>query len=416
MRRRASIHALAWVGWLVCILVVMTSTRNPLYLGIVLAWIALVFAVVKRSVDSAGVPAVPLSPWRFGLFVILVSALFNGLTVHVGATVLFTIPRYLPLIGGPVTLEAIVFGALNGMVIAGLFAAFAVINSALSIRELVQLIPRASYPVAVVVSIAVTFVPTTLRQFQQIREAQAVRGHRLRGLRSWLPLFLPLLTGGLERALQLSEAMMARGFASAEGDPQDARSRAAIIAGLLLFTSGWLLRLIWGRPWIGLALLLAGVTLVVGMIWAVGRRHPHTVYRPQPWTGRDWAVIAGALVTAAAFVVPWPGLDRSSIFYYPYPQLTVPTFSLVLGTATWGLVVPALVLMADSLAERQSAAAVSRQDGNDSEHAPQFNPENHDASLGESHGTGATRWSPDTPLASDGYANDGGAALPASAR
>ncbi len=224
MKRAASIHALAWLAWLASILVVLTITRNPLYLGIVLAWIALVTVAVRRTTDSeTSAQAVNISPVRFGLFVIAVSAAFNGLTVHFGSTILFTIPEQIPLIGGPVTLEAIVYGALNGVVIAGLFAAFLVMNRALSVRELVQLIPRAYYPVAVVVSIAITFVPTTLRQFRQIREAQAVRGHRMRGLRSWLPLFIPLLTGGLERALQLSEAMMARGFASAdERDPRHA--------------------------------------------------------------------------------------------------------------------------------------------------------------------------------------------------
>lgn len=149
---------------------------------------------------------------------------------------------------------------------------------------------------------------------------------------------------------------MARGFASAEGEVHDTRSRIAIIAGLFLFLSGWLLRLIWDRPWSGLALLLAGIALVVGSIWITGRRHPHTVYRPQPWRGRDWAVVVGASVTAAAFLVPWPGLDRSSIFYYPYPRLTVPTFSLILGVSTWGLVMPALVTMLDGLARPDSLA------------------------------------------------------------
>ena len=201
MKRRASIHALAWVAWLASILVVLTITRNRLYLGIVLAWIARVTVAVRRTTDpETSVQAVNISPIRFGLFVIAVSAAFNGLTVHFGSTILFTIPEQIPLIGGPVTLEAIVYGAVNGVVIAGLFAAFLVMNRALSVREL-SFYPKPDYPVAVVVSIAITFVPTTLRQFRQIREAQAVRGHCMRGLRSWLPLFIPLLTGGLERAL-----------------------------------------------------------------------------------------------------------------------------------------------------------------------------------------------------------------------
>ena len=147
---------------------------------------------------------------------------------------------------------------------------------------------------------------------------------------------------------------MARGFASAEGDTHDNRSRVAIIIGLLFFVAGWLLRLIWNRPWLGLVLLLIGLLLVIGSIWIVGRRHPHTVYRPQRWRFGDGIVIAGALLAAAAFLVPWPGLDRSSIFYYPYPKLTTPTFSVILGMTTWGLLIPAPVLMVDAMVRQLS--------------------------------------------------------------
>src|SRR4030043_448637 len=93
-------------------------------------------------------------------------------------------------------------------------ASFTVLNLALPVRDLISLIPRAFFPVAVVTSIAVTYLPTTLRQLRQIREAQAVRGHQVRSLRDWLPLLMPLLVGGLEHAMQMAEAMTARGFAS----------------------------------------------------------------------------------------------------------------------------------------------------------------------------------------------------------
>ena len=64
-------------------------------------------------------------------------------------------------------------------------------------------------------------------------------------------------------------------------------------------------------------LLLAG-------LWLAGRQHPHTVYRPDAWHWRDGVVIGGALVAALVYLVPWPGLDRSSLFYYPYPALVWP--------------------------------------------------------------------------------------------
>jgi energy-coupling factor transport system permease protein len=338
------LHAGAWLCWLAAVLVLMTITRNPVYLFLALAWIALV-DVAARRVPAPGRTDLPWSPLTFGLVAIPLAALFNGLTVHVGATVVARLPATWPLIGGPITLEAIVYGALNGVALTALFAAFAVANRMVALRQVIQLIPRAYYPVAIVVAIALTFVPATLRQWRQVREAQAVRGHRQRGLRSWLPLWLSLLTGGMERALGLAEAMTARGFAG--GPPlHDRWTQLGVLVGLPLVAVGLLLRTVWGQPLAGAVALLLGAALVIAAIWVAGRRRPHTLYRPAPWRTPEWTVAAGALVTVAAFVLPLPGLDRASIFYSPYPVLAAPGFSVALGVATWGLLTPAGVLLA----------------------------------------------------------------------
>ena len=125
--------------------------------------------------SGTGIPR-PFSLWKLALWIITFATAFNALTSHYGQTVLFIIPGKLPLISGKVTLEAVVYGATNGLILIGILASFLVLTMALRTRELIRLIPRAFFPVAVVSSIAVTYLPTTLRQFQQIREAQAIRG------------------------------------------------------------------------------------------------------------------------------------------------------------------------------------------------------------------------------------------------
>ena len=341
------LHAGTWAVWLLAVIAALAVTRNPIYIGLILGWIALVWWVAKNVAKIMNPErAVPLSPLRFGIVVVSVSAIFNALMVQAGTVVLFRLPASLPLVGGAFTLEAMVFGALNGLVLTGLYAVFLLVNRVLPVRDMVRLVPRAYYSVGIVVSIAVTFVPATLRQFEQIREAQAVRGHRVKGLRSWLPLLLPLLTGGMERALQLAEAMTARGFAGADSARPHAWAQAGLVTGLALFTGGLLLRLAWGYQTAGLLLAATGGALVVGAVWAAGRGHPHTVYRPAPWRTQDWLVVAGALVTAVVFLLPLPGLDRSSLFYSPYPSLNEPAFSVWIGISTWGLLAPAFVMLA----------------------------------------------------------------------
>ena len=242
--------------------------------------------------------------------------------VHVGGAVLFSLPDWLPLLGGRVTLEALLYGALNGAALAGIFAAFTALNRALPVRSLLRLVPRAYYPLAVVMTIAVTFVPATIQYMQQIREAQAVRGKQMRGVRSWLPLVVPLLEGGIERSMQLAEAMMARGFASGE-EATDARPQVLMLAGLVAVLAGWLLRLAWRAEAAG-TLLLAGGT---------GRRGGRTVAgRPAPSAHglppRTMGVARRRrhrrrVVAAAVYLAPWPGLrpQHAVLLSLPQPEL-----------------------------------------------------------------------------------------------
>lgn len=337
-RMQHSLHPLAWATWIAAIVVISTLTRNPIYLGLTLSATALVRWRSVTLADTAD-DALALSPWRFGLIVVATAAIFNMAMVHVGMTVLFTVPAWFPLVGGTWTLEALTYGALNGLALTGLFAGFTVINRVVPVRALLRLTPRAFYPVAVVVSIAITFAPTTLQQIQQIREAQAVRGHRLRGVQSWLPLVVPLLEGGMERSLQLAEAMVARGFASG-GETAARWPQLLVLTGFVGVVTGWLLQLIWAQPVIGAALLLIGGVSLAGGLWQAGRSHPHTIYRPDSWRQWDWVVLGGAALAASAYLLPL--VDRGSIFYYPYPALSWPGFDWRIGLATLGLVAPAL--------------------------------------------------------------------------
>ncbi len=342
-------HPWAWGAWLAGALVALSVTRNPLYL--LLIWLCLLLvAQAWRTAGPGDASAAagrlrPISPFKFALLVIGLAALFNAFTSHVGQTRLFTIPGRLPLFSGPVTLEGVVYGAINGLALAGMFAAFALLNQVLPVQSLVRMIPRTYYPVAVIASIAVTYVPTTLRQFQQVREAQAVRGHRLRGLRDWLPLLVPLLVSGLEHALQLAEAMTARGFASQPTQPGTARRawlspRLAILPGMLLLMGGWLLDLTgYGGP-LGGVLAAGGAALVLGGLWAMGRSMPRSSYRRWRWSAWDSLACFGVLLVLAAYLQP---AAQDGLWYSPYPALALPPFNPWLGVATLGLLAPAIL-------------------------------------------------------------------------
>ncbi|MBN1876874.1 MAG: energy-coupling factor transporter transmembrane protein EcfT [Anaerolineae bacterium] len=351
-------HPLAWLAWLVAAVAVLSGTRNPLYLFLLFAEFGLVVEAMYRPGSSLSRSPILISPLRFALVVVPVTAIINMLVSHFGETVFFRIPEGIPLVGGAITAEAAVYGLLNGLTLCTLFAVFTVLNLVLPVRDLIRFIPRAFYPVAVVISIAVTFVPVTLRQLEQIRDAQAVRGRKMRGLRDWLPLFLPLLVGGMERALQLAEAMTARGFAQSERDthapfingtpsingaPFPGRNSIqwALVGALMAVLVGMLLLTMWELPLWGWSLLIVGGLVLVGSVWLAGRNVQHTTYRHQLWTSCDtWGMLGMGIA-----LLPLLFRQGSALAYMPYPALTWPVFKPLVGMLFLGFLVPVFLVL-----------------------------------------------------------------------
>lgn len=330
----------AWVSWLLATLVILSITRNPLYLALILLCVLFVGATLRQAGSDI---ARPISFWKLAGWILLVATIFNTLTSHYGETVLITIPGNIPLISGHVTLEAMVYGATNGLVLTGMLASFMVLNQALPVRDLISLIPRAFFPMAVVTSIAVTYLPTTLRQFRQIREAQAIRGHQMRTLKDWLPLWMPLLVGGLEHAMQLAEAMTSRGFASTRPVERrkDITPRLFMGLGLVLVASGWLVQLA-GERIPGIVLILIGALLILGGLWYLGRQSQRTIYHRPPWTWSDYLTLMVAVGAMAIWVLPIPGVDHTTLYYEPYPALSLPHFSTLIGIVVLTLILPGI--------------------------------------------------------------------------
>ena len=342
------INTWVWIAWLVTALIALSSTRNPLYLILILLCLAIVNNAVSSSThlgnDKNSGARVPISPLRLLVMLVVLSALFNAAISHYGETVLFHLPEWLPLIGGAITLEALIYGALNGLVLFGIFWTFMILNQALPSRRLLRLIPRAFYPVAVVTSIAITFVPATVRNYHQIREAQSIRGHRLRGLRDWLPLIMPLMVGGLERALALAEAMTARGFASAGKLGGQFWERMFLLLGTLLVLAGWILRLT--ERWFMFVntMLIAVSVLIFGTLWIIGRRTPRTTYARERWSLRDVIIILGMSLVLVFILIPLPFLDRLTLPYEVYPIISLPGFDPLFGVIIVALLLPTLFL------------------------------------------------------------------------
>ncbi len=350
-------HPLAWVLWFVAVLLPATLTRNPLYLSVLLAALALdLWWLNGRSLNPRG--------WGhflyLALWLVLLTPLFNVLTVHYGEHVWAELPRSWPVVGGPLTLEALLFGLSGGLSLLTLLVAFATFNLEMPASRWVRLVPPALFQAGLITSIAVTFVPATVSAAREIYDAQRLRGHRFRRLTDYTPLFAPLVVDSLERSVQLAQSMTARGF-GANLKPLPASRRLLFQVGtlgaLLLMLVGLFLPILSPRARaLSTPLVLASVFALVLIFILQGRRVCRTFYRRWYWRRRDTLLALGSALLIGVTLLTRLMSPRTWL-YYPYPPYSiVPTFALVPGVFLLLAALPAL--LAPSLSQPADAMHV----------------------------------------------------------
>lgn len=357
----AYFHVGAWLLWLLAAMLGTLFTRNPLYLAIIIVATTLVRnSLTLAAPKGAGDTPNSLSRadtssrgWgilmRAVLWLLVVVSLFKALSLHLGTTVLFTIPEGWPLIGGVVTAEGVAQSGLDALSVLSVLVVFSAFSAGADYYALLRSVPAAMHQVGLITSIAITFVPQTVTRFAEIREAQALRGHRVRRISDLLPIIMPLLAGGMERSMNLAEAMEARGFSR---NPPGTRPLPPIIVQLgtagglgLVMVGGALLAFFALLPLIGWSTILAGLALISMTLRAVSLRSRRTRYRRSVWRDRD-TLLAAPSLGIAAILLMYRVVAPGALVYDPLSRLRIymPPFDPVLALALAALVVPAVIL------------------------------------------------------------------------
>lgn len=213
-RERAPV---AWVVWFAAVLVTVSLSKNPLYLATILLSLFVVL-LSKRGASAAG-------PWKpfigFGLTFAVISVIYNILISHYGYYKFVTLPAWIPIIGGPLTVEAAVFGLTFGMTFLCGILAFAGFNMAVGTSEILRFLPGRLKSAATVISVALNFIPATVLAAGEISQAQTIRsldyGAGIHGrVRKAGATFVPLIVTGLEKAVVMAESMESRAYGGAD--------------------------------------------------------------------------------------------------------------------------------------------------------------------------------------------------------
>lgn len=310
-RARRNLHPLAWWMWALACSAAALRTTNPVLLGLVAAVAAWVVASRRTTAPWAGSFGVAL---RLGAFLVLFRVLLSMLFgLRMPGTVLFTLPEAnLPewaagvSVGGPVTVELIVQSACEGLRLAAMIACVGAANSLASPYRLLRSMPAVLYEAGVAVTVGLAFAPQVAVQLRRMRDGRRLRGRRDGRLASVRGSAVPVLEGGLERAVALAASMDARGYGR-RADVSVATRRVTVLAtlgGVLGIAVGMFAVLDAGMPRaLGMAVLAAAsASVVVGMSMA-GRKAPRTRYRPDLWRAPEWVVVASGVAALVAFVV-----------------------------------------------------------------------------------------------------------------
>jgi energy-coupling factor transport system permease protein len=321
------VHPVAWMVWSAATAVVALLVRNPFYL-ILLTLIAL--AVARRTLKMRSLR----TPLLLYASMLIFPTLLNLIFSRTGHTVLLQLP--IRWVGGPYTLEALLFGLTSGLQIATLFLVMWIFSQAVTPLDLLRRMPPGFSTAGVMASIGMTFAPQARQAFDELREAHLVRGYKPKGLRDLPVVLTPMVILSMESAHELAEGLASRGFGSR--GLNGIRRWLVPVGWIGLALSVWL--------WVAFPALKAWVLALVGLnlmvlFWSLRSMERGGRYRPDPWQPVDTWVAGLSIGLGAVFLLTAllaPGL----LAYYPYPAASWPGIQWPLALALTLAAVPIL--------------------------------------------------------------------------
>ena len=198
-------HPLLNFVYFAVIIGITTFSNHPAILiaSFIMAWVYSVLLKGKKAMRFNFMLLLP---------VILITVLLNTLNVHNGVTVLFYIN------GNCITLEAIIFGFVQGIMISSVIIWFTCFSVIVTEDKFIYLFGRIAPVIALTVSMVFRFIPLLKNRFNEVSAAQRCMGRRKSGrsltrkLRQLGKEISILIAWSLEASIESADSMEARGY------------------------------------------------------------------------------------------------------------------------------------------------------------------------------------------------------------
>jgi energy-coupling factor transport system permease protein len=344
---------MAWWTWAIALAVATSRTTNPLILLLIVAVLA--FVVAARRTEA---PWARAFKYYVGLAAVVIAirvvfrAVFGG-GITPDDHILARLPQ-VPLpgwfagvqLGGPISLEATLSAALDGLRLGCLLCCIGAANALANPKRALRVLPGALYELGVAVVVSISVAPQLVESVQRVRRARRLRAGGASGLRAVRSVAIPVLEDALDRSLRLAAAMDSRGYGRVgRASPASRRATAALlVAGLVTLCAGAYGLLDASAPApLGLPTLAAGAVVCCAGLVVGSRRVTRTQYRPDPWRWPEWVVVVSGVQAAAALI--WLGHTdpaglHPSLYPLQWPALPALAAVAVLIAAVPGFAAP----------------------------------------------------------------------------
>lgn len=201
--------------WLTMIIVLTFLYTNPLYTGalaLVTFFVGLVIGMPLKRVWRILGPLLP---------VILSIIFFTGFAPPFTVGELYTSVVLVDVLGLKFTLGGVLVGVTLVFRLLIMVLATSIMTLTTPLEDLIQFLVKLKLPyeLAFALMTGIRFVPTLEKEVSMVLDAQRARGAELeatKGLvqrvKSYVPVMVPMLVGGIRRSDNLGMAMLARGF------------------------------------------------------------------------------------------------------------------------------------------------------------------------------------------------------------
>jgi energy-coupling factor transport system permease protein len=205
------------VLWALALIVAVLLLYHP----VALATLAL---AVLAAGWGAGVGRQLARALRTALIVGIPIVMVNVLVYHEGFTVFTRLGDLGPFGQGDLTVEALVYGLVIALKVTVLILVSALASLCIDPDALLRICRRLSFRSALTASLAVRMIPVLAADSQRVAEAQRTRpGGGASGARGRVALIGAVLSGSLDRAMDVAATLELRGFALAPRAPRRQR-------------------------------------------------------------------------------------------------------------------------------------------------------------------------------------------------